>query len=215
LERIIAKLEGFLGDPDQMLAKYYRDDVASKYARSIAYYKKGKKDLAVKTIDELIKSDPKDGYFYEQKGQILFEGGNIKDAIIAYNQAIELNKSNDLARISLAQAIIALDSGDKKITQVAIDNLLIAQQKNQSDAGIYKQLSIAYSQNGDLGRSYLALAELNLLEENKEKIKKYVKLAKENLDKSDKIDLLRVDDIEEYSKKIKKDKKDEEQPGSN
>ena len=79
-------------------------------------------------------------------------------------------------------------------------------QSEKSDSNVYKQLSMAYNQNGDLGRSYLSLAELNLLEENQEKAKKYVKLAKENLDKNDKISLLRLDDIEEFAKKIK-DKK--------
>jgi hypothetical protein len=56
--------------------------------------------------------------------------------------------------------------------------------------------------------SYLVLAEISLLEENSKKVKKYVKLAKENLDKNDKVNLLRLDDIEQFSKKIKDDKKE-------
>ncbi|MES2677577.1 MAG: M48 family metalloprotease [Pseudomonadota bacterium] len=206
LERIIVKLNAFLDDPDQTLKTYNKDDQNSKYASAIAYYKKGKTKQAIATVDNLIALNSKDGYLYDLKGQILSESGDQKNAIIAYNQAIQLNSNNNLARISLASAIINLDSGDKKITDFAIENLLIALKKEKSDGNIYKQLAKAYDQNHDLGRSYLALAQMSLMEESLEKTKKYIKLARENLNKNDKINLLLLDDIEQFSKKLK-DKK--------
>lgn len=208
LARIIVKLEAFLGDADQTLKTYNKSDSNSRYARAIAYYKKGKTKEAIAILDNLIKDAPTDNYLYDLRGQILFESGNVKDSIIAYNQTIKLNSQNNLARIALATAIINLNSGDKNLTDFAIENLLTAQKTEKTDGNIYKQLSVAYNQNGDLGRSYLALAELNLLKDDKVKTEKYSKLAKENLDKNDKVNLLRVDDIEEFAKKIKDDKKE-------
>ena len=203
LERIIAKLNGFLDEPDQILKTYNKDNQNNKYARVIAYYKKGKTNEAILILNDLIKLDPKDGYLYDLKGQILSENGDQKNAIIAYNQAVKLNKNNNLARIALANSIIDLDSGDKKIIDFAIKNLLTALKTEKADTNVYKQLAKAYDQNHDLGRSYLALAQMGLAEESLEKTKKYIKLARENLDKSDKVDLLLLDDIEQFSQKLK------------
>ena len=206
LSRIIVKLEAFLNDADQTLKTYNKNDLNSQYARSIAYYKKGKITQSLKIVDDLIKNYPTDNYLYDFKGQILFESGKLKESIIAYNQALKLNNNNGLARIALATAIINIDSKDKSLTDLAIWHLLTALEKEKNDISIYKQLSIAYNQNGDLGKSYLSLAELNLLQEDTKNIKKYVKLAKDNLDKNDKISLLRISDIEEFAKKIKDEK---------
>ncbi len=206
LERIIAKLNGFLADPDQVFKVYNGDDSNSKYARVIANYRSGKTKLALKTLDELIALNPEDGYLYDLKGQILSESGDEKNAIIAYNKAILLNPRNDLARIALATSIVNLDSGDKEIINFAIKNLITASENEKTDSRIFKTLARAYNQKGDKGMSYLALAQMSLLEEDIVKTKKYVKLARDNLAKNDKINLLILDDIEEFAKKIKKEK---------
>ena len=203
LVRIIVKLNAFLNDADKTLQNYIGDDQNSQYARVIAYYKKGNRQKAIALLDALIKESPKDNYLYDLKGQILFENGDLKESIIAYNQAILLNGDNNLVRISLATAIIQLDSRDKKLTDFAIDNLLIAKKREGADINIYKQLSRAYNQIGDLGKSYLTLAELNLLKNDKKETQRYIELAKKNLDKTDKVSLFRLDDVEEFAKKIK------------
>jgi predicted Zn-dependent protease len=203
LGRIIIKLEAFLEDANQILAHYNKDNLDSKYARAIAYYKKGNVFQALDNLNEVIKQKPEDGYLYDLKGQILFESGNLKEAILAYKKAVDLMPSNNLARIGLANAIISLNAGDRKITEVAIRNLNIALGKEKNDPEIYRQLSIAYNQNKDIGKSYLALAQSNLLKNNKIKAIKYAKLAKEHLDKKDKAHLLQADDILEFAKKIR------------
>lgn len=205
LERIIVKLEAFLNNPDETLKTYNKNDFNDKYAQTIAYYKKGNTNQAIKILDGLIKLSPNDNYLYDLKGQILFESGNVKDSIIAYNQAVKLNDKNNLARIALASSIINLDLQDKNLVNFAIENLLIAQKTEKSDINIYEQLAKAYNQDGNLGLSYLNLAEINLLKKDQKKVKKYIKLAKENLDKNDKVNLLRLDDIEQFSKKIKEE----------
>ncbi|MCE3254780.1 MAG: family peptidase [Rickettsiaceae bacterium] len=203
LERIVAKLNGFLNDPDRILKFANQNNINDRYAMVVAYHKKGNSKEAIRILDGLIKLEPQNNYLYDLKGQILFESGDQKGAIAAYNQAIKLNKNNDLARVAMATAIINLNLNDKKLIDFAIENLLIAERKEKSDGNIYKQLSIAYNQKGDLGRSYLALAELNLLQENQRKALQYAKLARNNLSKNNKIELLRLDDIEQFAKKIK------------
>ncbi len=204
LARIIVKLEAFLGDPDQIIKIYNQNDQNSQYARSIAYYKKGDLAKSLAIIDKLIKKNVNDGYLYDLKGQFLFESGKIMDSISAYNQAIKINPNNNLARIALATSIINLNTKDDQLIAFAINNLMIALKTERTNQEIYQKLSFAYMQNNDLGNSYLALAELNLLKKDKEKTLKYIKLAKENLAKSDKFSLLRLEDIEEFVKKIEK-----------
>jgi len=206
LERIIAKLNGFLDNPDQTLTTYQGSDENNKYAQAIAYYRKGKPEKAIAIMNDLITLNPDNGYLYDLKGQILSESGDQKNAIIAYHQAINLDKNNNLARIALANAIIYLDSGDEKIIDFAIQNFLIALKSEKTDSNIYKQLAKAYSKNRDFGRSYLALAQMSLMEENLEKTKQYIKIARNNLDKNDKINLLLIDDIEQFSKKLNEKK---------
>lgn len=206
LTRISIKLIAFLGDPDDILRSYNKNTSLDKYASAIAYYRKGNIKEAINLLDDLIKINLNDGYLYDLKGQILFEHGNLVEAVVAYDKAIKLNNNNDLARIALASAIINLNTNDKNLIDLAIGNLITALRSEKYDPNIYRQLSIAYNQNNDLGRSYLALAEYNLMNEDKKRADKYAKLAKDNLDKNDKADLLRADDVIDSAKKIKDEK---------
>ncbi|MFT6077377.1 MAG: putative Zn-dependent protease [Rickettsiales bacterium] len=203
LARIIAKLNAFIDAPNRTLRTYNGISENDRYARSIAYYKKGNIKIAIRILDNLILDNPQDGYLFDLKGQILSESGNLKNAIIAYNQAIKLHPHNNLARIALATSIIDLDSKDSKLINFAIKNLNIALKTEEYDSNIYKKLAKAHNQNNDLGQSYLALAQMSLIENDEDKIKKYVKLAKDNLDRNDKTNLLILDDIEEFSDQIK------------
>jgi predicted Zn-dependent protease len=75
-----AKIDGFM-NPRQALAKYKESDtsVPARYARSIALYQTKQPDEALKVLDTLLADQPKNPYFWELKGQILFE----------YNRAAE------------------------------------------------------------------------------------------------------------------------------
>jgi predicted Zn-dependent protease len=213
MARIVVKLESFLQDPDKTLRIYAkRNDQLAKYARSIAYFKKGKVDESIKEIDGLISLNPNDGYLWELKGQILFESGKVRDAVIIYKKAVDLQKKISghnpaLARLGLASSLISLNSGDKELTDFAIKNLQLTLPKEKDNPMIFKELSNAYSQNNNHGRAYLALAEYHLLMGDKEKSIKNAELAKKNLDKSDKIGILEAEDILATTEKELKKKK--------
>ncbi|MFT6332926.1 MAG: putative Zn-dependent protease [Lentimonas sp.] len=207
LKRIIAKIDGFVNDPENVIKNYSKNDNNSKYARCIAYYRMGQTKKALKILDGLIGQTHKDSYLFDLKGQILFESGNYKEAAAAYKKTIQIDSSNNLARIALAQSIVNLSFNDQQINNLAIRNLIIALKKEKDSPKIYKILAKAHHLNGDLGQSYLALAQMSFLEEDHDNVKKYSKLARKNLSKDDKVSLLILDDLENFSedKKLEKE----------
>ena len=203
LKRIAVKFEAFLGNPDLILKKYSAPDNLSSYARAIAYFKKGETKKSLNELNKVIAADYDDDYLWELKGQILFESGNVDEAIIAYKKAVDFGPKNDQARIALATAIISLNSFDEALNNFAISLLKQAAKKEKDDPNLFKQLSIAYNQNKDEGMAYLSLAEFNLILSDKDKAIKYAKLSKEKIDKKNAADLLRADDIILFANKIK------------
>jgi predicted Zn-dependent protease len=196
---ILVKLEAFIDNPDQLLVKYQniKDSDLKFYGLSIVNYRLGKTAQAIKNIDKVIANNRDNGFLYELKAQILFESGDIVNAVLNYHKALNLiaKKDNPLIRISLSNAIIALNSNDQELLQLAISYLKSALTEENDNPLIFRSLAAAYSQIGDKGRYYLSLADFNLSIGNKEAAIKFAKLAKENLDKNAINDLMHVDDI--------------------
>ncbi len=73
-----AKLAGFLDKPEIAFNRYPETDtsLASVYARAIATYRQSGVKAAMPLLDQLIAAQPNWPYFYETKGQFLFESGN-------------------------------------------------------------------------------------------------------------------------------------------
>lgn len=161
--RMVAKLRGFLDPPQQTLRTYDEADrsVAARYARAVAYYRQPDLAKALPLIDGLIAEHPSDPYFYELKGQVLFENGRAKEAYEPYETASRLAPGEPLIRLGLARVQLALD--DPALLDAAIANLRAAVQANPEDAFLWRQLAIAYGRNGDIGMSSLAMAEEGLL----------------------------------------------------
>jgi predicted Zn-dependent protease len=211
MDRVNAKLEGFIDDPDLILLKYQNsNDENSNYVKAIAYFKKGEISNATKLLDPIIEQNKSDGFLYELKGQILFESGAIEEAILAYNQSIKLidKTYNGMAKISFAASILALNINDSDLINLAIKNLKEAKKTEGETPLLFRYLSDAYNKIGAEGKSYLALAEYNFLIGEKDKAKKYAKEAQEKLPKSEKLERLRADDLLELMKEDKEDRKD-------
>lgn len=209
MNRVLAKLSGFIDSPDESLKKYQnRHDEEANYVKSIALFRKSKSPESLILLDKIISDNPRDGFLHELKGQILFESGDVENSILAYNQAVKMLSEQDgtLAKISLSAAILTLRSDDESLVNLAIRRLKEAQQIENENPFLLKQLANAYNKIGDEGRSLLALAEFNLLIGDKEKCRKYANDAKEKLDKSAKKDLLRADDLLEAAHEKGKEK---------
>jgi len=206
---VLAKLEGFIDNPDEVLQKYHdqKNDIA-KYACAIAFHRKGESIKGLKLLDEIISSNKdRDGFLYELKAQILFESGNVNDSIIAYNEALKLLSARDAAsiKISFALAIITLPTNDYSLLSLAIKRLKEAQGFENNNPFLYQAYASAYHKINDEARSLLALAEYNFLIGDKEKTRKYAKTAKEILTKENnkeaiKTELARIGDLLELAK---------------
>jgi predicted Zn-dependent protease len=162
LKRIKVKLSAFLSPPSSTLAAYPEKDqsVLARYARAIAYYRVPKLDKALPIIDGLIRDYPKDPYFRELKGQMLFENGRIGEAVQPYEEAVRLAPDAPLLRIALAQAYI--ESNDPKANKRAIAYLNEALRSEDRDTNGWHMLATAYGRDNQMGMAALALAEEGL-----------------------------------------------------
>jgi len=89
-QRMRAKLRAFTEPPPVVMRQYPETDksVAARYARAIALHRAPERQKAYDEIDKLIAEFQKDPYFWELKGQMLFENGEIKRAIDPYRMSV-------------------------------------------------------------------------------------------------------------------------------
>jgi predicted Zn-dependent protease len=167
LARIKAKLAAFTEPPSTTLGKYSEQDrsVLARYARAIAYYRTPELDKALPIIDEMIREAPRDPYFRELKGQMLFENGQIKDAVGPYQEAVRLDPDAALLRIELAQVYI--ENHDPARNKLAIAYLSDALRTEDKDVDAWHLLATAYGRDNQIGMAALSLAEEGLAADNK------------------------------------------------
>jgi len=184
LKRIKVKLGAFTSPPSSTLAAYPDQDqsVLARYARAIAYYRIPKLDKALPIVDGLIRDYPKDPYFRELKGQMLFENGRIADAVQPYEEAVRLAPGAPLLRISLAQVYI--ESNDPKVTKRAIAHLNDALRTEDKESNGWHLLATAYGREDQMGMAALALAEEGLSAGKKKDATQQASRAKALLKKS-------------------------------
>jgi predicted Zn-dependent protease len=157
-----AKLGAFLGAPSQVLAAYQPNDNSeqARYARAIAYYRVPDLDHALPTIDGLINDFPKNPYYDELKGQMLFENGRVAEAVAPYQRAVQIAPTEPLLNIELAQ--VQLETNDPKYIAPAKEELNNAISVESDNPDAWRELAIAYGRGGDIGMAALALAEQNM-----------------------------------------------------
>jgi predicted Zn-dependent protease len=167
LDRIKAKLAAFTEPPLTILAKYSEQDrsVLARYARAIAHYRVPALDKALPEVDGLIRDYPSDPYFRELKGQMLFENGHIKEAVVPYQEAVRLDPAAALLRIGLAQVYV--ENNDPTENKRAIAYLSDALRTEDKEVGAWHLLATAYGRDNQMGMAALSLAEEGLAADNK------------------------------------------------
>ncbi len=180
-ELIKGKLEGFLLRPVETLRKYPSSDTSmrARYARAIAHQRSGDIRKSLAEIDPLLKELPKNPYFWELKGQALFETGHVREAIAPLRKATELAPKTGLLRILLAQAMLGTE--DPKYTKKAIEHLKIASRYEGRTSLLHRQLAIGYARLGEIGLAQLQSAEAAVLEGDLELAKEQAARAKKGL----------------------------------
>ena len=158
-QRMRAKLAGFLLPMERVLKDYPDSDstLPARYARAIAYFQNGALDRALDQTDALIAEHPKDPYFHELKGQMLFENGRIPGALSEYETASRLLPDSPQIRLALAQAQIEMNN--PAFDEAALRNLDETFRHEPANAFAWWLAAVAYGRRGDVGMTALALAE--------------------------------------------------------
>lgn len=173
--RSVAKLDAFLGDPTQVLERYRGDDATGRYARAIAYYRYPDLKQALALVDGLIQEFPKDPYYPELKGQMLFENGRIGEAVEPYRVAVRNRPDSALLRLGLARALI--EEGREENLSEAAALLREVVRIEPENAGAWRFLGVAEGRRGRDGPAAVALAEQAVLLRNREDAQLYVRRA--------------------------------------
>lgn len=157
---IRAKIHAFMDEPNQTLRDYPESDVSlpGRYARAIAWYRDGQTDRAVAAVDALLAEQPDNPYFWELRGQILFEEGRPSEAIGAHQRSVELRPDAPLLRINLAHAMI--ETHDRDMLEPAINELKRATALEGDNTMAWRLMSQAYAAQGKEGEARLASAEM-------------------------------------------------------
>lgn len=158
-ERVKAKLAGYLQDPQRTLEDYgpQRDDVPARYARAVAYMRAYKPEEALALADGLIADFPNDPFFYELKGDIYLNTGQVEKSIAPFEQAVDMLPWAALIRIQLARALLELNRSG--LEEKALDHLIKARRYEPESSELWRLTAAAYNRLGDMGQVALAQAE--------------------------------------------------------
>jgi predicted Zn-dependent protease len=181
--RAVAKLDGFLSNPAQVLNRRQGDSLPDRYARAVAYYRLPDLEKALGLVDGLIAEHPQDPYFHELKGQMLFENGRVADAIPPYRQAVRYRPDSALLRLGLARALLE-DGRDEDLGEAAA-LLQEVVRIEPTNAMAWRSLGIAEGRRGREGPATLALAEQAVLLGNRKDADLYVRRAQQAIEPSD------------------------------
>ncbi|WP_417449024.1 M48 family metalloprotease [Kordiimonas sp.] len=157
--RLKAKLAGYLFEPRRTLRDYPLSDssASARYARVYAYHKALEWDAALKEADALIEMEPKNPYFYEIKGQILFENGRVDESLPIFRKAVMLAPSEPLIATALGQAMVSTE--DNRLMAEAIPILEDATRQDRGNSFAWFNLAKAYAWVGREAEASLATAE--------------------------------------------------------
>ena len=162
--RMRVKLAAFMDPPQQTLDAWSPRDTSleARYARAIALYRVPDMKAALPLIDGLIKDYPKDPYFHELRGQMLFENGRPAEALVSYREAVNLMPEAALMRIDLAH--VELELNDSNLLAEAENHLNLAARTEPDMPDLWRELAVAYGRSNQLGMAAMALGEEALLE---------------------------------------------------
>ena len=157
---IQAKIHAFMDHPRDTYRAYPESDVSlpGRYARAIAWYRDGQTERALSAVDELLTEQPDNPYFWELKGQILFEEGRPEEAIGAHQRSVEIKPDAPLLHVNLAHALI--ETRDDARLDAAVNHLKRATALERDNSMAWRLLGQAYASQGKEGEARLASAEM-------------------------------------------------------
>ena len=181
--RMIAKLFAFLKPQLTTLQRYPESDksVEARYARSVAYFRRGQTDKALPLIDGLIADFPKDPYFWELKGQMLFETGKLDGSVAAYRESTRLLPNAPLNLVAMSHAMV--ETANPEYAEEAQKALKAALSYDAEDPWAWDLLAKSYLQSDKPGLSAYAASERALIQGQFQDVVRYSKEAEKLLEK--------------------------------
>lgn len=157
-DRMRAKLIAFLDDPSRTLRRLDEGDDSelTLIKRAVALHRLPSPDDALVEMDKLIALRPDDPYYWELKGQILFESGRAAAAVEPLRKAVALAPSEPLIIGALGRALLSLN--DPALDAEALAALEAAR-TSRPETGVLRDLATAYARAGREGEAALATAE--------------------------------------------------------
>ncbi|MFN0044692.1 MAG: M48 family metalloprotease [Alphaproteobacteria bacterium] len=161
-KRMRVKLAAFLDPVPTVLQRHPESDtsIVNRYARAIGLYRKPDLPAALATIDGLLAQEPKNPYFHELRGQMLFENGKAAEAVEPLQTAVRLLPDNALLKVLLSQVLI--ETNDQAAIRQAIVHLEEARKIEDDNLSAVRFLAIAYGRDGQLAMAALSQAEFAL-----------------------------------------------------
>lgn len=198
-EMMRAKLYGFAAKGEEVVRRYPASDMGlpARYARAIMNYRYKKIPEALAQIEDLLKTQPTNPYFWELKGQVLLEFGQAREAVTALRRASGGVPESGLIRGLLGRALIA--TGDPALLEEGIRELTNASQREPDDVETWRQLAIAYNQKDNLGMAEFSAAQEALLMGDMQSAVNHAAKAKARLPAGSPA-ALKADDILNYRK---------------
>ena len=96
-----------------LFAQSYNAEAEARFNVGITHLREGRVDLAIDTIKQAIKTDPKNAFFYKGLGTAYQAKQKWNDAIEAYRKALELNPYFSDVRNDLGTALILSGKRDE------------------------------------------------------------------------------------------------------
>ena len=201
-DRMKAKLLGYL-QPAAALRKFgkHETSVAGRYGRAYALYRSNQTGPAMELMDQLIKEEPQNPYFYEFKGQMLFETGEVKQSVAPYLQAVKYAPDSGLIEEEAGHSLVEADNGQDA---EAVRLLTEAARTESDDPFIYHLLATAYGRQHNMGAVHLNLAEEAALNQDDGLARREARMAM-NLTPTGSREYLRAQDIIDSSRPLKSD----------
>ncbi len=205
LEMIQAKIIGFMDSPNRVLRRYPDSDKSqpARYARSVAHFRNGVLERGLEEIDSLIEEEPDNPYFWELKGQMLFESGERERAIEPYREAVRLKPDSGLLRAGLGQALVATNRPE--LDEEATEQLKTALRDEPDLSMAWYQLSLVYDRAGDRPMAQLAVAEQSYAMGDYNRAREFAMRARDDLDHGGP-DWRRATDIMAASESLSRDR---------
>lgn len=185
--RIKAKLIGFL-QPENALLRYTDNDLrpATRYARAIALYRTNQLDKARNLLDTLILEEPRNPFYQELRGQMMYENGHIPESIQSYRRAVAYLPGSALLQAAFGQALLQGDA--HRDLDDAINHLEEAARIEPQTPSTWHGLATAWGRKAEMkndktlrGMADYALAEESLARGADDAAQKLAEQALKNL----------------------------------